>query len=370
MILSNLSVQNFRIHQSSEIAFSGNLNYIVGGNGEGKTTLIEAVYFLCTTKNFKGASDSELLRFGTDLYEISGVFQEKVIHKPRIAYAAQNGKRVYTLDGKNVTRAADVIGKFPIVLLTPADHELTQGSPADRRKLIDSAISQANSAYLHSLLEYTKILKQRTALLNLIREQRRSDYLDELDAWDKQLVYYGFKLMQWRIEFIRDFDRFVREAYQFIMQNEEIPEIHYPALQEQDNEITEARFAEKLRLRREEEIRRGSNLTGPHRDDFIFSINEKNLKTYGSQGQHKTFQTALRFAEFFYLKEKTGIAPVFLLDDVFGELDMKRAVRISNYLKTVGQAFITITDFSNYRFLNKEQNDCLIRVQKGNVSYE
>jgi DNA replication and repair protein RecF len=110
-------------------------------------------------------------------------------------------------------------------------------------------------------------------------------------------------------------------------------------------------------------------LVGPHKDDFIFDINGINLKTFGSQGQHKTFQVALRFAEFFYLKERTGKTPIFLLDDVFGELDTKRAIRISENLRNVGQTFITLTDFTNISYLHKRSTDRVIKLMNGNATY-
>ncbi|MCE1190094.1 MAG: DNA replication and repair protein RecF [Ignavibacteria bacterium] len=367
MIVRSLSLRNFRIHQSSSIDFSDTLNFIVGGNGEGKTSLLEGLYFLCTTRNFKAAADNELLRFGEESYEVNGIFQDTTIRKARIYYSAADTKRHYLLDGKSITRATDVIGKFPVVLLTPEDHQLTQGGPADRRKFIDSVISQSNVFYLSTLIEYNRIIKQRSALLNLLREQRRHDYLVELDAWDELLVKTGTTIIEIRQQFIEEFNQFICEAYSHIMPGEEQPVILYPLLQGSTEIVTESIFAERLAKRREEEIRRAANLTGPHRDDFIFMVNNTALKTYGSQGQHKTFQTALRFAEFFYLKMKAGTTPIFLLDDVFGELDTKRSSRISEYLKTVGQAFITITDFSNYRFLAKSEHDATIMVSRGSI---
>ena len=128
-------------------------------------------------------------------------------------------------------------------------------------------------------------------------------------------------------------------------------------------------FARIIKEKKEEEIRRAVNLVGPHKDDFVFSINNINLRTYGSQGQHKTFQTALRFAEFFYLKDATNKIPIFLLDDVFGELDAYRAGKISKYLKEVGQAFITLTDFADFSFLAKEEKDLIIKLENGNITY-
>ncbi len=370
MILQHLAVKNFRIHQDSEVECSPGLNFIIGGNGEGKTSLIEAIYSLCTTKNFKGASDIELTRFNDSGYEVAGIFYSTAPRKVRIVYAGAEGKRNYVLDGKTVFRSSEVIGKFPVVLLTPDDLVLTQGAPSDRRKFVDSVISQSSEYYLSQLLDYNRILKQRTALLNALREFRSNDYLIELDAWDTQLVKVGTSLIQYRKKFIDEFQTYVTDAYRFIMENVELPAIEYPLLRESVLSIDEETFAKKLATRRDEEIRRAANLTGPHRDDFIFSINGKPLKTYGSQGQHKTFQVALRFAQFFYLKEKSAGTPVFLLDDVFGELDTKRSVKISAYLREVGQAFITITDFSNYGFLSKLEGDKIIRVTKGTVTYE
>ena len=331
---------------------------------------MEAIYSLCTTKNYKGASDTDLTCFNEPGYEITGQFIGNTERKVRIVYSGDEGKRNYTLDGKTVFRGADVIGKFPVVLLTPDDHVLTQGSPADRRKFVDSVISQSSEYYLSLLMDYNRILKQRSVLLNLLRENRRSDYIEELEAWDSQLITCGTALIQYRQKFIGEFRTYVADAYRFIMENEELPEIQYPLLQKMTDTIDEAMFRDRLAARKEEEIRRASNLVGPHRDDFIFSINGKLLKTYGSQGQHKTFQVALRFAQFFYLKEKSASTPIFLLDDVFGELDTKRSVKISEYLREVGQAFITITDFSNYGFLSKLSGDCVLRVKNGTIAYE
>jgi DNA replication and repair protein RecF len=233
---------------------------------------------------------------------------------------------------------------------------------------VDSVISQASRPYLNTLIEYNRILRQRSALLTLLKEQRRSDYLRELDAWSTQLLEAGKRLIEMRIQFCGEFTTRVKEAYVTIMRDEEIPRVEYFTLGEIRTDVKAGLFEAMLSARREEEIRRGANLVGPHRDDFIFAVNNVPLKQFGSQGQHKTFQVALRFAEFFYLKEKSGETPIFLLDDVFGVLDTKRSIQISDCLQSVGQAFVTITDFSNYRFLTTRSGDATFLVQGGAVS--
>lgn len=404
MILNSIKLSNFRIHKDTKIDFSPRINYIIGGNGHGKTSLLEALYLICTTKSFKASSDSELLRFDQSEYSIDAVFSDISSNNLRVYYSFLDNKKVFTLNKKIVSKSTELIGKFPVVLLTPADHSLTQGNPSERRKFIDSVISQVSETYLNSLIEYNKILKNRSSLLSLIYESNKDNFastrsyggnlLEELDAWDERLVEEGSIIYQYRNKFIESFNPFIIEAYSKIvgipsseLSNEnnnetigdEIPSIFYQSDlafksgAASNTDLNDSKIKENFRLIlksiRNDEIRRKINLTGPHKDDLIFMINNKNLRTFGSQGQHKSFQVALRFAQFFYIKEKLGTDPIILLDDVFGELDSKRASLISKYLDDLGQTFITLTDFSNFSFLPKNSNDLLIQIKNGNSCY-
>src|SRR3990172_4517500 len=280
MILTAVQLKNFRCHKDISLNFSESLNYIVGGNGQGKTAILEAIYYLCTTKSHNTNSDSEVLKFGEDVFEISGQFKDLVNDVVRIIYSSGENKKSYLQNGKHKHRLSEIIGNYPIVLLTPADHSITFGYPNDRRKFIDSIYCQASSVYLGLLIDYNKTVRQRTSLLNSITENRNQN-TSELDAWTQQLLETGLELIEYR----------------------------------------------------------------------------------------KTFQVALRFAEFFYLKEKTGKSPIFLLDDVFGELDVARSVRISENLRKVGQTFITLTDFTNISYLSKQSTDTVIRLMNGKAIY-
>ena len=369
MILSSIQLRNFRIHKDTSINFSDKLNYIVGGNGQGKTTILDSVYYLCTTKSHNSKTDSESVRFNEEEFEIYGTFNDLSENKVRILYSLKENRKNYFQDSKKINRSVDIIGKFPVVILTPADHAITQGYPGDRRKFVDSIISQASETYLKNLLDYNKTLRQRSSLLTQIKESRRSYLFEELNAWNTKLVQSGCELIKRRLKFVDDFNDFINESYNVIMGNEEIPEIKYSYLDDSEEAEIESVFKKKLDERRDEELRRATNLVGPHRDDFIFEINKMNLRSYGSQGPHKTFQVVLRFAQFFYLKNITGKTPIFLLDDVFGELDKKRSARISSYLREVGQAFITLTDFANMSFLEKDESDRVLFIKEGQVSY-
>ncbi len=368
MILKSIRLKNFRIHKNTELNFSDNLNYIVGGNGEGKTSILESIYYLCTTKSFNTKVDSEALRFDENEFEIDGMFTDLTKDRVRVLYSFLENKKNYFQNDKIVSRSADVIGRFPVVILTPADHSITQGSPSERRKFVDSVISQASETYLQILLDYNKTLRQRSSLLTRIKETRNPGLYAELEAWTEKLETSGSEIIRHRLNFIENFNNYILESYKIIMGTDEVPGISYSFLESSEKTDIQQIFKELLAERREEEIRRASNLVGPHRDDYILEINGINLRTYGSQGQHKTFQVVLRFAEFFYLKEVSGKTPLFLLDDVFGELDTSRSVKISEYLRDVGQAFITLTDFSNLSFLSIREEDNIFRIRNGEIS--
>lgn len=368
MILISISLKNVRSHVQTEINFSENLNYIVGENGTGKTTILEAIYYLCTTKSCSTSSDAEVVKFGQDRFEITGKTSGITSEDIQIKYSAIENKKSILLGNKQVIRFTDIIGKFPVVMLSPADHTITQGTSADRRKFVDSVISQASRTYLTLLIEYNRIIKQRTWLLIRLRESQNNR--TELKAWNEKLLQTGIELINHRRSFVEEFIVYVSDSYNRILHDKESPDISYHFLDGYCYNNIEECFAKLLEEKEEEEITRARNLVGPHRDDFIFNINKINLKNFGSQGQHKTFQTILKFAEYFYLKDKVGNKPLFLLDDVFGELDASRAASISNYLGTVGQAFITLTDFGNLSFLRSDATDKLIRLtSRGEILY-
>ena len=368
MILSSLSLKNFRIHTDTKINFSGNLNYIVGGNGYGKTSLLESIYYLCTTKSCSSKADAEAVSFGKHEFEVSGNFEVLTKNEVKVIYSIPGNKKYYFRNNKLISKSADIIGRFPVVLSTPSDHSITQGVPGERRKFIDSVISQASNTYLQILIDYNRTLRQRSALLQRIKETKNYALEDELEAWTEKLLQNGLEIIKHRVIFINNFQPFVRSSYYRIMGKDEEPKITYYFLNNYSEEDIENRYKALLEERHNDELRRATNLVGPHRDDFIFAINGLNLKTYGSQGQHKTFQAVLRFAEFCYLKEVTGRSPLFLLDDVFGELDANRASKISEYLGEVGQAFISLTDFGNFSFLKTSPKDKVIKLNRGEIA--
>ncbi len=368
MLLSSISLKNFRLHKNIQIDFAKKLNYIVGGNGQGKTTILESIYYLCTTKSFCTRIDVEAINLNENALEASGVFENRTNQTATISFSSSDSKKTYMLNDKKVSKHSDIIGKFPVVLLTPSDHSITQGMPSERRRFIDSVISQASETYLQILMEYNRVLKQRSYLLSAMREKPGQLY-DELEAWNEKLIQNGSEIIRHRKKFIEEFNLYVRDSFFRIMEDDEVPSLTYFTLYGYEGDNIREMFFDLLKEKEKEEIRRATNLVGPQRDDILFNINNLNLKTYGSQGQHKTFQTALRFAEFYYLKEITGTSPIFLLDDVFGELDANRSFKISKYLGEVGQAFITLTDFGNFEFLKVSDEDKVIKLNNGAMVY-
>ncbi len=369
MILSSIGLKNFRLHCNTQIEFSEDLNYIIGGNGQGKTTLLEAVYYLCTTKSLSQSQDSEAVSFNEKFFEISGLFKDLTENRIQAYYDLENNKKSFFVNDKQVYRASSIIGRFPVVTLVQSDHAITQGAPAERRKFVDSIISQASETYLNILLDYNRTLRQRSSLLTRIKETNDQTLFIQLEAWSETLVKLGTELVKHRIKFIREFNSYMAEAYNNIMEGNEKPGIEYSFTGTNDENKVEEIFNEELNRLKRDELIRAKNLVGPHRDDFHFYINGYELRKYGSQGQHKTFQIALRFGQFFYMKDTLGRTPVFLMDDVFGELDTYRANKISHYLKKIGQAFITMTDFSNIEGINISGNDKTLYVNNGVVTY-
>ncbi len=369
MFLESLSIKNLKLHTETEFDPGFGLNYFIGGNGEGKTTVLEAVYYLCTSKNLLQLNDSDAVRFNENFFDLRGRFNENSTNEVRVYYSADTKKKNIILNDKELQKSSELIGHFPVVTLTQSDLSITKGSPADRRKFTDSVLSQANKTYLEFLLEYQKILKNRAALLNQIRETRNYSLLDELTAWNENLIKCGTEIIKRRKVFICELNNYLKEVYVNLLKEKEKPDIIFKSIEFiNDNELDE-KYKMSLKQFKDEEIRKGINLIGPHRDDLQFSINGNDLKKFGSQGQNKTFQIALKFAQFFFLKDKIRKTPIFLMDDIFGELDTERSAKISSFMSSIGQAFITLTDFSKIENIAIEKSDKIFYMKNGKISY-
>ena len=348
MRIVRAQLRQFRNHDCTELEFGATTNALLGNNGEGKTNVLEALSFLCLTKSFYAASDATVLQKGKDLFEVKGTLLSDVgiEHAVRAVYESQSNQKKVFIDGKEPERLSSVIGQFPIVVLSPENSNITFGTPADRRRFMDLVIAQSSGVYFEDLLEYRRVLRQRNKILSDIH--RGFGGTDLLEPWNETLVAHGAKLLLKRAQFFDEFAPYIKRAYGSIAQETETPVVEYlpqVATRPADRlEDVERRFREKLVSKKEEELRLGITLVGPHRDEVVFSINALQLRSYASQGQHKTFLVALKVAEFFYLKERCTETPVILLDDVFTELDETRSQKLIALIDSLGQSFITTTN--------------------------
>lgn len=347
-------MQNFRNHTSTAIEFGGGINALLGNNGQGKTNVLEALSYLSLTKSFYATNDLTVLQLGKNVLEVKGTVltDNNIENNIRAAYS-RSGEKQFTVNGASPETLASVIGRFPIVVLSPENNSITFDGPMERRKFIDLLLSQISRAYLEDILEYRRVLKQRNKLLADAKiEQHFSPEL--VEPWTKGLVQYGVRIIKHRHEFVREFQEYVNRAYRDIVKKDasrdEIPGLGYtslPGMQDMNTiESIAAFFTEELDRRQLEERRRGTTLVGPHRDDLQLTIDGISVQHYASQGQHKTMLVALKIAEFFYLKERREETPIFLLDDVFSELDEHRSESLLKAVAPLGQIFITTTEES------------------------
>jgi DNA replication and repair protein RecF len=372
---------NFRNHTDTLVQFSSGINLIIGANAQGKTSILEALSYVCLTKDFLQQSDSTVCRVGTNMFSVDAVIEKDIgsVNHVLVTYDSINGKK-YILDGNEIRRSTDVIGTFPIVVLSPTDFALTTGSPAERRKFVDMILSQVSHSYLEDLIEYRRALRQRNKVLLDGKITNNTDK-NVLDAWTNSLVERGTKVMLKRMEFVRDFREDFANSYKLLVSAEsegvqEFPSLIYkPSVpsetDESDYDGVARVFNATLNGLAKAEIMRGATLAGPHRDDIGFSLNSMPVREFASQGQHKTFLVALKIAEFHYMKSKLGETPMMLLDDVMTELDYSRASRTIRLISSLGQAFITATDMFNVdeRLLELKETEIHV-VRNGTVAYD
>lgn len=377
MYLTHLSLTDFRIFSRFDQAVPQKALLLVGDNAQGKTSLLEAVYYLSALDSFQASTSAELINFSALQNNlavcrivadyIKGVTSHHLeirIIRDTLANGVSSIRKEVLLDGNQV-KVNSAIGHFNAVLFLPHMLEIFTGSPQRRRRYLNLTLSQVDPVYTTSLSEYNKALSQRNALLKQLNE--RSGDPDQLSFWDEQITQAGSYLIQTRIQAIQDIGQLSGAIHQELTRGEEILRLNYlPSYEplpsppgqikmELDNPLDRtglgikeihAGYREKLLSQRSEEIKRGVTALGPHRDDLRFISNGIDLGNFGSRGQLRTALLALKLAEVAWLKEKNGHWPVLLLDEVLAELDDTRRQDLLERLATTEQSLLTTTDLS------------------------
>lgn len=379
MHLHHLSLTNFRNYARLELELPARIIVLQGENAQGKTNLLEAIYYLATTKSPLASAERQLIAWAAEAEvipyaRVAGAFHSRgrehsieitLVREPVNGAAESLLRRQILLDGA-ARRALDVVGTLQVVLFLPEDIALVSGAPAERRHYLDVMLCQLDPLYCRSLSRYGRILTQRNALLKQIREGEAR--ASELAYWDEQLGQMGGYVLARRLWAIAKLGQEVAAIHPALTGGSERLDLEYensllaveaqgreePAIEQGTDWSAEAAapwqeiFRQALQKVRRVEIARSMTLVGPHRDDVRFKINGADATIYGSRGQQRTVALALKLAEVALMAEQTGEMPVLLLDDVLSELDRQRALFLLQTVSRAQQAILTTTDLHGY----------------------
>lgn len=344
MQITELTLKNFRNHEETHMQWAPHLNVITGPNGAGKTNLIDAIHYLCMSRSFISSSDRYVVHHDAPFFMIEGQFEGDIRSSFEVgcSYSRGEGKKIFVNESP-LDRLSDLIGMIPVVVLSPGDKKLTSEGPTERRSFIDSFISQLSPRYLRDLYDFRAARKQRNKLLQEFRGSREV-LVAYLEPWNAQLVEYGSRIVAGRCRVLNRFEDYLEKEYREISGMRHRPHLEYQTFCEpdEDPETVEERYGEALGEALEQELEREVTTVGPHRDEIVFYLDDFELRKYGSQGQHRLFALALKLAQLLYFSDELDDLPIFLLDDVFGDLDAQRTEVLLLALKEhAGQTFIT-----------------------------
>ena len=342
MYVSSLKLTNFRNFDQAEFAFDKAKTAIWADNARGKSNVLEALYFLALAKSGRGARDRDVLKWGADYFVIEAhIDREDHPLSIRIAYDPRVGKKQAFLAETPLSRLADLIGAFNAVLFSPEDVDLVLREPAQRRRILDILVSQSSASYLADLEGYQRVLAQRNRLLK-DRSSALLSHPEQVEPWNEQLVELGARIVSRRLEALDDIQPLLTEYYQAIAPMSEKMQASYrsPISMETRDRGRDILF-EALTTRLPQEVELRYTLTGPHRDNLIFALDGKAAHQFASKGQLKTVLLSWKLSEATFLERQTGWRPVLLMDDVFSELDPKRARAVLNMIPDFGQVVVT-----------------------------
>ncbi len=339
MKVKSLEAVNFRNYEKEKISFSPDTNVIFGNNAQGKTNLLEAIYLFSHGRSHRAKSDSELIKFGTDFARLTLEFSDQNRDYRAEFRLLKNGKKSIKINNVPITKLSMLMRYLNVVMFSPEDLEIIKGAPQQRRRFLDEAISQIYPAYLKSLISYHKNLAQKNNLLKKLRMNGKTSD-DMLAVWNEQLAEDGARIMKYRRDFTEKLCGYAAQIHQEI--SGEIFKIDYTPSVECDI-IDKESFYNKLKASESREIENGAGLYGIQRDELRFYINDREVKTYASQGQQRSCVLSMKIAQLESINELRGEYPVLLLDDIMSELDTSRRSYLAGKIKDK-QVIITCTD--------------------------
>jgi len=366
MEVRGIELVNYRNYEAQSLSVTPDINVFLGENAQGKTNILEAVYYAALGRSHRTGTDSELIRWEGDSARVKLDFLRLGVENT-LEFRFFRGKRRQILYNGHTIPHRELVGAFNVVLFSPEDLFLVKGAPQGRRRFLDMEISQADPNYFHDLMIYTRLIAQRNSLLKQIREGRGD--VSSLELWDGQVAGYAARVAAKRQAAVEKFSRLAGEMQRRLSGGAEALMVRYEVHGLSGEAVTEdllSWYNKRLKETAELDIRRGATSVGPHRDDLALTVNDVDLRSYGSQGQQRTGALALKLAELSFLREETGEYPVLLLDDVMSELDRGRREELLAFIRRQHiQTFITATEEA---YFPGERFGSWFRVEAGRVT--
>lgn len=344
MYIKKIQILNYRNYKSLNITLGKNVNVFMGDNAQGKTNILEAIYYCAFARSHRTSKDRELINWNAENAFVSVLVGRDRLDKTIDINILKDGKKAISINKIKASKIGELFGNFNVVMFSPEDLRIIKDSPGVRRKFIDMELCQLGSKYYYNLVQYNKVLNER----NILLKSRKVDK-DVLDIYDIQLANFGCNIIKERLNYINKLNFYGKNIHKDISSGKEDVEFKYISTVKDLKNIEDC-FYEQLKKNRNKDIEKGLTSIGPHRDDFIVLINGIDTKSFGSQGQQRSAVLTMKFSSLKIIKELTSEYPVLLLDDVLSELDFNRKRYI---LSTIGeiQTIITCTgieDLTNY----------------------
>ncbi|GAA0334564.1 DNA replication/repair protein RecF [Bacillus carboniphilus] len=345
MYIKELSLKNYRNYEHLEASFDEKIHVIKGENAQGKTNVMESIYVLAMAKSHRTSQDKELIRWEEEYAKIEGSVEKRHGSLPMKLVISNKGKKA-KVNHIEQSKLSQYVGHMNVVMFAPEDLNIVKGSPQIRRRFIDMEIGQVSPIYLHTLSQYQKALFQRNQFLKMQRSAKVKDEI-MLEVYTEQLINFAAQIIQKRFEFIQLLESWARPIHSGISRGKEVLALKYrPSVnvseEEELSKIVDG-LQEKFAKIKTREWERGVTLAGPHRDDLAFFVNDRDVQTFGSQGQQRTTALSVKLAEIELIHKEIGEYPILLLDDVLSELDDYRQSHLLNTIQGKVQTFVTTT---------------------------